>query len=57
LVRVVMLSRHGVRAPTQSTETLNSWRDTKTTGWPDFGVPPGYLTPKGEDLVEQMGAS
>src|SRR5882672_4923165 len=55
LLRVVILSRHGVRSPTQSTETLNSWRKTETPGWPDFGVPPGYLTPKGEELVEQMG--
>jgi 4-phytase/acid phosphatase len=55
LERVVILSRHGVRAPTQSIETLNSWRQTTTRSWPDFGVPSGYLTPKGEELVEQMG--
>jgi 4-phytase/acid phosphatase len=55
LLRVVILSRHGVRAPTQSTDVLNTWRNTKTPGWPDFGVPPGYLTPKGEELVEKMG--
>src|SRR5215213_241292 len=56
MVRVVILSRHGLRGPTQSIETLNSWRNTKTPGWPDFGVPPGYLTPKGEKLVEETGA-
>ena len=55
LVRVVLLSRHGVRSPTQDTETLASWRRTATPAWPDFGVPPGYLTPKGEDLVDDMG--
>jgi hypothetical protein len=56
LERVVILSRHGVRAPTQSIETLNSWRQQPPTPpWPDFGVPPAYLTPKGEQLVEKMG--
>jgi 4-phytase / acid phosphatase len=57
MVRVVILSRHGLRGPTQSIETLNSWRNTKIPGWPDFGVPPGYLTPKGEKLVEEIGAN
>jgi 4-phytase/acid phosphatase len=57
LVRVVMLSRHGVRSPTQSTEALNGWRQPPLTpAWPDFGVPPGYLTPKGQVLVQEMGA-
>lgn len=59
LLRVVMLSRHGVRSPTQSTEALNSWRQQPPTPpvppWPDFGVPPGYLTPRGEQLVEKLG--
>jgi 4-phytase/acid phosphatase len=55
LMRAVMLTRHGVRSPTQSTETLNSWRRAKTPGWPDFDVPPGYLTPKGGELVEATG--
>ena len=55
LVRVVLLSRHGVRSPTQNAETLASWRRTAISAWPDFGVPPGYLTPKGEDRVDEMG--
>ncbi len=55
LVRVVILSRHGVRSPTQSTEVLNSWRNTKTPGWPDFGVPPSYLTPKGGSWSNRWG--
>jgi 4-phytase / acid phosphatase len=58
LERVVILSRHGVRSPTQNTETLNSWRQPPPTpAWPGFGVPPGHLTPKGQALIQEMGAS
>lgn len=53
LVRMVVLSRHGVRSPTGSPETLARWTVSK---WPDFRVPPGYLTPRGGDLVQLMGA-
>lgn len=53
LLRVVVLSRHGVRAPIGPPETRVRW--TVST-WPDFKVPPGYLTPRGGELVRLMGA-
>ncbi len=48
----VILSRHGVRAPTWTPERLNAYSSQL---WPDFGVPPSYLTPRGERLIELMG--
>lgn len=53
LLRFVILSRHGVRSPTGSPETLARWTVSK---WPDFKVPPGHLTPRGGELMQLMGA-
>lgn len=53
LLRFVIMSRHGVRAPTGTPETLARWTVSK---WPDFKVPPGHLTPRGGELVQWMGA-
>jgi 4-phytase/acid phosphatase len=50
---VVILSRHGVRSPTWTTERLNQY---STEAWPDWGVQPGYLTPHGRTLMELFGA-
>jgi 4-phytase/acid phosphatase len=50
---VVILTRHGVRAPTWANERLNAY---STSPWPDFGVPPGHLTPRGRELMRIMGA-
>lgn len=50
LQKVVVISRHGVRAPTQAAETLASWSKRK---WPQWGVERGFLTPRGYDLVKQ----
>jgi 4-phytase / acid phosphatase len=56
LVRLVMLSRHGVRSPLQSMNELNNWRRPPTKpDWPDFRVCPGYLTGPGTELVRLMG--
>ncbi len=52
LLRFVIMSRHGVRSPTGSPETLARWTVSK---WPDFKVPPGHLTPRGGELAQQMG--
>jgi len=49
----VILSRHGVRSPTWKTDRLNQY---STEAWPDWGVPPGYLTPHGKALMELFGA-
>ena len=51
LTKIVALSRHGVRAPTQSAATLAQW---STRTWPQWPVPKGYLTPRGAKLVTAM---
>ena len=48
LLKVVALSRHGVRSPTQSPETLASW---STRRWPVWNASPGDLTERGADLI------
>lgn len=50
---VVILSRHGVRSPTWDAARLNRYA---AQPWPDWGVPPGELTPHGRDLVKILGA-
>lgn len=50
---VVILSRHGVRPPTWSAEQLNQY---STSAWPNWGVPPGYLTSHGKKLMQIFGA-
>jgi 4-phytase/acid phosphatase len=50
---VVILSRHGVRSPTWSAQRLNQY---SAEPWPDWGVPPGYLTPHGKILMKLFGA-
>ena len=49
LEKVVVVSRHGVRSPTQSVETLASWSPRQ---WPEWGVEKGYLTPRGYGFVK-----
>lgn len=48
LERVVLVQRHGVRAPTQSPETLDGW---SARGWPVWPVGRGALTDKGAQVV------
>ena len=52
LQQVVIVTRHGVRAPTWAPERLNQY---SASPWPDFGVPPGYLTPHGRKLMKLFG--
>jgi len=61
LVKVVILSRHGVRSPIPSPAELETWT---TSTWPKWNcaTPPavklcasGQLTPRGFTLAEQMG--
>lgn len=52
LEQVVVLSRHGVRSPTKQTALMNA---VTPNPWPTWPVPAGYLTPRGEQLVGQMG--
>ena len=49
LLNVVVVSRHGVRSPTQSAEKLHGWSDKK---WPAWPVAPGLLTSRGFYLVK-----
>ena len=51
LLKMVVLSRHGVRSPTQSSETLGSW---SRKDWPEWPVKRGELTPRGAKLVTAM---
>ncbi len=50
LEAVVVVSRHGVRAPTQSEKKLAT---LSRYPWPDWGVKRAYLTPRGYELVRQ----
>lgn len=51
LTKIVALSRHGVRSPTQTAATLSLW---STRTWPQWPVPKGHLTPRGARLVTAM---
>jgi len=53
LTYVVIVSRHGVRAPTWDTARLNQY---SAEPWPEWGVPPGNLAPHGRKLIRLMGA-
>ncbi|HLI65562.1 MAG TPA: histidine-type phosphatase, partial [Caulobacteraceae bacterium] len=52
LVRVVVVTRHGVRPPTQSNADLAKYADKP---WPAWPVAPGELTPHGGQTVKLMG--
>jgi 4-phytase / acid phosphatase len=52
LVYAVVVARHGVRAPTWTPEQLNRY---SAEPWPDWGVPPGHLTPHGRELLKRLG--
>jgi 4-phytase/acid phosphatase len=52
LERVVILSRHGVRAPTKSTALM---KDVTPYQWPQWDVPLGWLTPRGGQLISELG--
>lgn len=49
LLRVVILSRHGVRSPTMNRTTLEQWSNKK---WPRWPAKRGYLTQRGHELVK-----
>ncbi len=50
--RVVLLMRHGVRAPINGEAPA----DTKVDGrWPEWPVPPEHLTPHGAAAIRQVG--
>ncbi len=52
LERVVIVARHGVRAPTKPPSSLNPYA---AQPWPEWPVAPGELTPHGAAGVRRMG--
>jgi 4-phytase / acid phosphatase len=50
---VVIITRHGVRSPTWDASRLSQY---SAEPWPQWGVPPGDLTPRGRKLILLMGA-
>ena len=52
LLKMVVLSRHGVRSPTQSSETLGSW---SRKDWPEWPVKRGELTARGQAGHRDVG--
>ena len=52
LLKMVVLSRHGVRSPTQSSETLGSW---SRKDWPEWPVKRGELTRAGPSWSPRCG--
>lgn len=50
---VAIITRHGVRSPTWDAARLSQY---SAEPWPQWGVPPGNLTPRGRALVLLMGA-
>ena len=50
---VVILSRHGVRSPTWTSERLNSY---SAQPWPQWNVAPGNLTSRGYELMKLFGS-
>jgi 4-phytase/acid phosphatase len=52
LERAVLLNRHGVRSPTVPNEELDKY---SATPWPTWPVEPGFLSPRGEELMRLMG--
>ena len=49
----VILTRHGVRSPTWTPSELNAYSGEP---WPDWGVAPGNLTPRGSKLMTLFGS-
>lgn len=52
LEKVVILSRHGVRAAMSTPEKLG---EASARPWPRFAVPPGHLTARGGQMITLMG--
>ena len=48
----LVLTRHGVRSPTGSVDKLKPY---SANAWPQWEVPPGYLTPRGGQLMTLFG--
>ena len=51
LESVVIVSRHGVRAPTKATQLM---QDVTPDAWPTWPVKLGWLTPRGGQLIAYL---
>jgi 4-phytase/acid phosphatase len=49
----VIVTRHGIRSPTWTRTELNEYSGEP---WPDWGVAPGELTPRGSKLMTMFGS-
>jgi len=49
----VILTRHGIRSPIWPPQLLNAY---SSDPWPNWGVPPGNLTPRGSKLMTLFGS-
>ena len=47
--KIVVLMRHGIRAPNQTMQKLTEWSKRE---WPVWSVPPGHLTERGRELLK-----
>ena len=52
LVYAVYVLRHGVRSPTSDVAQYGRFSSAK---WPQWPVPPGYLTTHGYELIKELG--
>jgi 4-phytase/acid phosphatase len=50
---VLILSRHGIRSPTHDASAYDRY---SRAAWPQWDVPPGYLTPHGFEDMKLLGA-
>src|SRR5580698_675151 len=52
-VYAVYVLRHGVRSPTSEVAQYGRFSSAK---WPEWTVPPGYLTAHGYELMKELGS-
>jgi 4-phytase/acid phosphatase len=52
LLKVIVISRHGIRAPLQNQEELSKY---SIGTWPSWDVPPGNLTSHGKHTMASLG--
>lgn len=52
LIYAIYLTRHGVRSPTGTAAQYNQFSSAQ---WPEWNVPPGYLTAHGYELMRLFG--
>jgi 4-phytase/acid phosphatase len=50
--RAILVSRHGVRAPTKPNDEIASYA---ASAWPEWPVATGELTPRGAELMQVLG--